>query len=471
MPELPDESIANAERLSNPSVVVFPRQPRGRKIGTILWILGPGIITGAAGDDPSGIATYSQAGAQFGFGTLWTLPLTLPRMIAVREACMRIGGVTGKGLAAIIRDNYTKKVLYPIVLLVVAANTFNIGPDLGAMASSAQLLLPGVPFGVLAVGFVVVILILEVLVSYRTCVRILKWLALAAFAYVVTAFLITVSWNQALEATIVPHIQFNRTLLYVIVAIFGTAISSYVFFWQTSNVGEDEIVEHRESPDGGPAEISKSYLRRLRVDTALGMVFSNVVAWFIILVADAAKALRPLVHTFPNAGFLAQLIFAVGVIGIGLMSIPVLAGSSGYAIAETFNRREGLFRKFKQARAFYPVIIIGTLIGLILNFIGLDPIRALVLTAVFNGIVAVPLIFLIARLASRRQIMGRYTSGCGRRSGYGGHSRSWQPQPRRSSSPTFDRRTYRQYCTIWTIGNGVARWSTDFRAGHFGPRW
>ena len=427
MTELPDEAIADAERSSDPGAVVFPRAPRKRGFGRVLRVLGPGIVTGAADDDPSGIATYSQAGAQFGFGTLWTLLLSLPLMIAVQEACMRIGAVTGKGLAAVIRDTYPKKVLYPIVLLVVAANTFNIGSDIGAMAASAQLLLPRVPFGLLAVGFVLVILMLEVLVSYRTYVRILKWLAMALFAYLITAFLITVPWTKAIEATLIPHIQFNQNLLFVIVAIFGTTISPYLFFWQTSNVVEDEVAEHRDAPDGVPPAISKRYLRRLRIDTVLGMAFSNVVAWFIILVgavvlnhagitnivtaADAAKALRPLVHTFPNAGFLAQLIFAVGIIGIGLMSIPVLAGSSSYAITETFNWKEGLFRKFKQARAFYLVIIIGTLIGLLLNFVGLDPIKALVLTAVFNGIVAVPLIYLIARVSSCRQLMGDYASG------------------------------------------------------------
>ena len=427
MSELPDEAIADAERSSDSDAVVFPRAPRHHGFGRLLRVLGPGIVTGAADDDPSGIATYSQAGAQFGFGTLWTLLLTLPLMIAVQEACMRIGAVTGKGLAAVIRDTYPKKILYPIVLLVVAANTFNIGSDIGAMAASARLLLPDVPFGLLAVGFVVVILILEVLVSYRTYVRILKWLAMALFAYLITAFLITVPWLQALQATIIPHIQFNQSLLYVIVAIFGTTISPYLFFWQTSNVVEDEVAEHRDTPDGVPPKITKFYLRRLRVDTVLGMVFSNVVAWFIVLVgavvlnqagitnivtaADAAKALRPLVHTFPNAGFLAQLIFAVGVIGIGLMSVPVLAGSSSYAITETFNWKEGLFRKFKQARAFYLVIIIGTLVGLLLNFVGLDPIQALVLTAVFNGIVAVPLIYFIARISSRRKLMGSYASG------------------------------------------------------------
>lgn len=396
-------------------------------MGRLLRILGPGLVTGAADDDPSGIATYSQAGAQFGFGTLWTMLLTFPLMVAVQDACMRIGAVTGKGLAAIVRERYPKWVLYPIVLLVVAANTFNIGSDIGAMAASTQLLAPGVPLPALAIGFTVVIVLLEVLVSYKVYIRILKWLALALFSYVGTAFLITVPWSKALQHTLIPHIEFNNNFLFIVVAIFGTTISPYLFFWQTSNTVEDEIAEKRVRKFGGSPRISNRYLSRLRVDTIVGMLFSNVAAWFIILVgavvlnaagvdnivtaADAAKALRPLVNSFPNSGYLAQLIFAVGVIGIGLMSIPVLAGSSAYAVAETFKTREGLSRKFSQARTFYLVIIAGTLIGLGLNFIGLDPVRALVLTAVFNGIVAVPLIYLIVRLSSRQDVMGEHASG------------------------------------------------------------
>jgi NRAMP (natural resistance-associated macrophage protein)-like metal ion transporter len=403
------------------------RSTRSRRFGQFLKILGPGLVTGAADDDPSGIATYSQAGAQYGFSTLWTLLLTLPLMVAVQDACMRIGAVTGKGLAAVVRDTYPRKVLYPIVLLVVAANTFNIGSDIGAMAASMQLLLPGIPFAVLAIAFAIIIIVLEVFVAYQAYIRILKWLAIALFSYLVTAFLITVPWATALRDTVIPHIEFNQTFLFLIVAIFGTTISPYLFFWQTSNVVEDERAEHRTSESGGAPRISKSYLRRLRIDTVIGMFFSNVVAWFVILVggvvlhgagittivsaADAAKALKPLVHSFPNAGYLAQLIFAVGVIGIGLMSVPVLAGSSAYAITETLGLREGLFRKLRQARAFYLVIIGGTLAGLLFNFVGLDPIKALVLTAVFNGIVAVPLIYLIIRVSGRKDLMGEHRSG------------------------------------------------------------
>ena len=424
MVKFPDEVVDDSEKKQS-FFRTFRRPLKTQKrIGRLLRILGPGIITGAADDDPSGIATYSQAGAQFGFGTAWTMLLTFPLMVSVQEAVMRIGAVTGRGLAAIIRENYPRKILYPIVLLVVLANTFNIGSDIGAMAASTQLLLPQVPFALIAVGFAVIILILEVFLSYRTYVRILKWLAMALFAYIITAFIVNVPWLDTLRSTVIPQIEFNQEFIFMIVAIFGTTISPYLFFWQTSNVVEDEIAAHRLPQTGGVPRLSRRYLRRLRIDTVIGMLFSNVTAWFIIVVgavvlnhagitnivtaADAARALVPLVHTFPNAGFLAQVIFAVGVIGIGLMSIPVLAGSSSYAIAETFNWREGLFRKFKQAREFYFVIIIGTLIGLALNFIGLDPIKALVMTAVFNGIVAVPLLFIILQISSRSHIMGDY---------------------------------------------------------------
>jgi NRAMP (natural resistance-associated macrophage protein)-like metal ion transporter len=420
--ELPDEAIAEAEHTP-----VAMRRAKQKGFGRFLRILGPGIVTGAADDDPSGIATYSQAGAQFGLTLPWTMLFTYPLMTAVQEACMRVGAVTGKGLAAAVRDHYPKKVLIPVVGLVVAANTFNIGSDIGAMAASTRLLTPGIPFAILAVGFSLLILLLEVFVSYKAYIRVLKWLAFALFAYIITAFLVGVPWGQALKATLIPHIEWNKDFLYIVVAIFGTTISPYLFFWQTSNVVEDEISEHRLPQKGGIPKLTKPYLRRLRIDTALGMLFSNVSAWFIIIVAavvlnsagvtniataaDAAKALQPLVHSFPDAGLLAKLIFSIGIIGVGLQAIPVLAGSSAYAVSETFNWREGLFRKFKQAREFYFVLIIGTLVGLMFNFVGLDPMKALVLTAVFNGIAAVPLIYLIARISSRGDIMGENKSG------------------------------------------------------------
>lgn len=421
MVKFPDEIIKESEINSKPT-----KQKRKKKFGRFLRILGPGIVTGAADDDPSGIATYSQAGAQFGLKLPWTMLFTFPLMTAVQEACMRIGAVTGKGLAAIIREHYSKKILYPVVLLVVCANTLNIGSDIGAMATSTELIFPNIPFSVLAIFIALLIIILEVLIPYRTYIHILKWLAMALFAYFITAFLINVPWLEVLKATLIPQFEFNEPFLYIIVAIFGTTISPYLFFWQTSNVVEDEIADHRITKLNGVPKLSKPYLKRLRIDTFVGMLFSNITAWFIIVVgavvlnqagvtnintaADAARALEPLVNTFPNAGFLAKLIFAIGVIGIGLQAIPVLAGSSAYAVAETFSWREGLYRKFKQSRNFYLVIILGTLVGLIFNFIGFDPIKALVFTAVFNGIAAVPLIYLIAKVASREDVMGEHKS-------------------------------------------------------------
>lgn len=423
MPELPDEIIADAEAYALKHI----RRKRKKGPGHFLKALGPGIVTGAADDDPSGIATYSQAGAQFGYQMPWLMPLTFPLMMAVQEACMRIGAVTGRGLAAVLRERYPKKVLYPIVLLVVVANTFNIGSDIGAMAAAARLLVPDLPFGLLAVLFSFVIILLEIFIPYQTYMKLLKWLALALFSYVITAFLVGVPWGEVLKATIVPQFQFNRDFLFIVIAVFGTTISPYLFFWETSNVVEEEIATHRLYRFGGVPRLSKRYLKHLRIDTAIGMLLSTVTAWFIIVVgavvlnragitnietsADAAKALEPLVQGFPHAGLIAKVIFTIGIIGVGLQSIPVLAGSSAYAIAESFNWKEGLFRKFKQAREFYLVIMAGTLIGLLFNFIGLDPIKALIYTAVFNGIAAVPLIYLIARISANDEVMGEFTSG------------------------------------------------------------
>lgn len=422
---MPDEAITEAELATTQAPAGSRRRGSQRGFGRFLRILGPGIVTGAADDDPSGLATYSQAGAQFGLALPWTMFFTYPLMTAVQEACMRIGAVTGKGLAAVIRQHYPSYILYPVVGLVVLANTLNIGSDIGAMAASMQLLIP-LPFALLAVFFSLVMLVMEVMVPYKTYVRILKWLAVALFAYPITAFLVNVPWKDVLVASVTPKIVFSPDYLYIVVGILGTTISPYLFFWQTSEVVEDEIAAHRLAQRGGTPRLTAPYLRRLRIDTAIGMLFSNVTAWFVIVVgavvlgahgvtninsaADAAKALEPLVHGFNNAGYVAKVIFAIGVIGIGLMSVPVLAGSSSYALSETFNWREGLFRKFKQAREFYFVIIFGTLAGLVFNFIGLDPIKALIFTAVFNGIAAVPLIYLIARVSTRADVMGEYRS-------------------------------------------------------------
>jgi NRAMP (natural resistance-associated macrophage protein)-like metal ion transporter len=395
------------------------------KIKKIFKIFGPGIITGAADDDPSGIATYTQTGAQFGYGQLWTAIAMLPLMISIQEACARIGAVTGHGLAAVVKANYSKKVLYAAVLLVVVANTINIGADIGAVAAAAELIIP-INFVILILGFTALILVLEIFTSYRVYSRILKWLALALLAYPLTVFIINQPWHTILVSTFWPHIELNFAFFFIITGVLGTTISPYMFFWQASEEVEEEKESHLLGRYGKP-KIGAKFIKNLRIDNLVGMIFSEFATWSIIVVAatvlhhngitdvasaaDAAKALEPLVQTFPYAGFLAKLIFAIGVIGLGLLGIPVLSGSAAYALTEAFNMKEGLNLKLKRAHGFYGVITIATLIGLMINFIGINPIKALVFTAVFNGVAAVPLIFLIAKIARDKKIMGEYRSG------------------------------------------------------------
>ena len=395
------------------------------KIKKFFNVFGPGVITGAADDDPSGIATYTQTGAKFGYGQLWTAVAMLPLMIAIQEACARIGAVTGHGLAAVIKANYNKKVLYSAVLLVVVANTINIGADIGALAAAAQLLVP-VNFVILTLGFTALILILEIFTSYRVYSRILKWLALTLLAYPLTLFIISKPWQTIISATFLPHVELNFEFFFIITGVLGTTISPYMFFWQASQEVEEEKEQHLIGRGGIP-KIGATFMSNLRLDNLTGMLFSEFATWSIIVVAatvlhengitnvesaaDAAKALEPLVQTFPFSGFLSKLIFAVGIIGLGLLGIPVLSGSAAYALSEAFNMKEGLNIKLKKAHGFYGVITIATLIGLMINFVGIDPIKALVFTAVFNGVAAVPLIFLIARIARSKKIMGEYRSG------------------------------------------------------------
>lgn len=389
-----------------------------------LSLLGPGLTTGAADDDPSGIATYAQTGAQFGYGQLWTALYMLPFMTAVQESCARIGLVTGKGIAAVVRENFSRPVLYFVVGLVVIANTINIGADIGAMAEAAQLIIP-LPFVVLTLLFTTVILLLEIFTSYRIYSRLLKWLALALLAYPVTVFIIDQPWITVLKATVIPHIEFNFAFLFIITGVFGTTITPYMFFWQASQ----EVEEERENGfiKNGKLSIGWLQIHEMRKDNTIGMIISEFTTWCIILVAatvlhqsgthdiknaaDAAKALEPLVHSFPNSGYLAKLIFSVGIIGLGLLAVPVLSGSAAYAVAEAFNWKASLDLKLGKALGFYAIIIISTLIGLILNFIGIDPVKALIYTAVMNGIAAVPLLFLIIKIATSDRIMGQYKSG------------------------------------------------------------
>jgi NRAMP (natural resistance-associated macrophage protein)-like metal ion transporter len=395
------------------------------KIKKFFKVFGPGVVTGAADDDPSGIATYTQTGAKFGYGQLWTVIAMLPLMVAVQEACARIGAVTGHGLSTVIKTNYSKKVLYAAVLLVVVANTINIGADIGALAAAAQLLVP-VNFTILTLGFTALILVLEIFTSYRVYSRILIWLALTLLAYPLTLFIIDKPWQTIIAATFLPHVELNFEFFFIITGVLGTTISPYMFFWQASQEVEEEKELHLTSRYGKP-KIGAQFIKNLRLDNLTGMIFSEFATWSIIVVAatvlhqngitnvtsaaEAAKALEPLVQTFPYSGFLSKLIFAIGIMGLGLLSIPILSGSAAYAISEAFNMKEGLNLKLKKAHGFYGIITIATLIGLMINFIGIDPIKALVFTAVFNGVAAVPLIFLIARIARNKKIMGEYRSG------------------------------------------------------------
>lgn len=395
------------------------------KIRKFFKVLGPGVITGAADDDPSGIATYSQTGAQFGYGLLWTAVFMLPFQVGVQEACARIGAVTGKGIAAVVKQHYSKKILYAVVLLVLVANTINIGANIGAMAAAAALIIP-VNFVILTLIFTISILLLEIFTSYKVYSKILKWLCLSLFAYPITVFIVAQPWETLLKATFIPHIELNFQFLFIITAVLGTTISPYMFFWQASEETEEERSAHL-LVKGGKPRIGWGFIRNLRIDNFIGMLFSEIGTWSIIVVtatvlnahgvtdiksaADAAKALEPLVSTFPNAGYLAKVLFAIGVIGLGLLSIPILAGSAAYAFTEAFNLNEGLNLKLKKAHGFYGVIIIATLIGLMINFIGINPIKALVFAAVINGVVAVPLIFIIALIARNKKIMGEYKSG------------------------------------------------------------
>lgn len=420
------------KKKNNPLTIaknIIKHMTHRHRFSRFVRVLGPGVVTGAADDDPSGIATYSQAGAKFGPGFLWIFPIMYPLLLAVQESCSRIGAVTGKGLAAVIKSHYSKKLLLMSVLLVVAANTINIGADLGAMAATTQLFSPfdKVPFAALAIFYAIVIVLLVVFVNYRQYAKILKWLAIALLAYPVTAFLVGQDWAELFRNTFAVLPKINAETIYILVGILGTTVSPYCFFWDTSEIVEEEICHHRVGTNGKDPHISKKFLRSVRLDNFFGMTLASVTAWFIVVVcasvlfkngvheintaSDAARALEPLVQGFPYAGLIAKLIFSVGIIGIGLLAIPTLAGSSAYAISETFGWREGLYRKFKRAIGFYVIIIAATLVGLAINFIGIDPIQALIFTAVFNGIAAVPLLWMIAKVGNDKNIMGQYKNG------------------------------------------------------------
>lgn len=389
--------------------------------------LGPGLITGASDDDPSGIATYSQAGAQFGFGMLWLALFQLPLMIAIQEMCARIGLVTGSGLTSIMKKRYSKNTIYPIIGLLLVANTINIGADIGAMSASVKLVFPQLPIVIVTILFTALIICTEIFVPYRKYVTILKYLTLSLLAYVITTFVVGGNWTEIMVSSIIPHVEFTPAFVTLFVAIFGTTISPYLFFWQTSEEVEESVAKNKIKEIGEKSQTQKNEIWIMRKDVAIGMGFSQAIMWFIILTTagtlhvhgltdiatadEAAKALEPLVKTFPHAGELAKTIFALGIIGTGLLAIPVLAGSSAYALSEGLGWKEGLGKKFKQARGFYLVIVASTVIGLWINFADVDPIKALIYAAVINGIIAVPLLVIIMKVGSDSKILGGRTNG------------------------------------------------------------
>ena len=383
-------------------------------------ILGPGLTTGASDDDPSGIATYSQAGAQYGFHLLWLSIVTFPLMAVVQEMCARIGMVTGRGLAGTIRTHFSKKVLYACTLLLFGANAFNIGADLGAMAKGVQLLRPSLSFPILVIGFTLLSVLLQIFTPYARYAKYLKWLAMVLLAYIASALLAHLDWSSVFKHAVIPSVKFSKDQLLLICAILGTTISPYLFFWQTSQEVEQEIMDGKTTIAARQHDCHPKQIHEMRLDVWSGMLLSNVVMFFIIAAcgallfthgitnitsaAQAAEALRPF------AGNSTYLLFATGIIGTGLLAIPVLAGASSYAFAESFKLHEGLYRKFKQAHAFYGVIILSMLVGLVLNFVGLDPIKALIYSAVFNGVVAPVVLVLIVLISSNKKIMGEWVN-------------------------------------------------------------
>lgn len=391
-----------------------------KRLKNLFKIIGPGFITGASDDDPSGIATYSQSGAHFGYTQLWTAFFTTPFMIVIQEMCGRIGMVKGRGLALVIKERYGKKILLPIILLLVVANTINIGADLGAMAASAELVI-GLPFIVLLIGMTVLTLVLEIFVSYKVYAKYLKYLALSLFTYVIVVFIVKQDWGTVAASTFIPKINFSKDYIMNIVAILGTTISPYLFFWQSNEEVEEEVATGKlETMDQGTPKVNTKDIRRMRWDTIIGMIFSNLIMFFIIATAastlfpnginnvetaeQAAVALRPL------AGNFASLLFLVGIMGVGLLGVPVLAGSASYAVAELFGWKSGLYRKLKAAHGFYGIVILATLVGLLVNFLGIKSFSMLYYAAIINGVVAPFLMIAIVLLAGDKKTMGKYVS-------------------------------------------------------------
>jgi len=395
----------------------LPKNVKQKQHVSYLKTLGPGLITGASDDDPSGVITYSYVGSTFGLSLSWLAVYLLPMMTAVQETVARIGIVTEKGLTGAIGKHYGRKILYPLILLLVIANTINIGADIGAMVASFQLLVP-INFYVGAIVLTLGMLLLEVLLPYHKYAKVLKWLTLSLAAYIITGFIIRPDWVEVLRSMAIPHISLNTAFLAAMVAVMGTTITPYLFFWQAS----EEVEEERDNGTlSDHTKIATSHeISEMRKDTFIGMALANVVFLFIIIttafvlydngITNIDSAQQAALALKPFAGDLASLLFTIGIFGVGLLAVPVLAGASAYAIAELFKWREGLNRKYSKAKGFYGVIIASMLVGLAMNFIGINPIKALYFAAIVNGTIAPILMFFIFKIGRDKKIMGTFTS-------------------------------------------------------------
>jgi len=396
------------------------KKPRNKKskpseIKRFLKILGPGLITGSSDDDPSGIATYSQAGAKFGLATLWTALITFPLMAAIQEMCARIGIVTSTGLTSNIRNNYPKSVLYVMILFTFPAVILNIGADIAGMGAVANLIFPSIPSYFFTIGFTGILMIMIIYLPYGKISAILKYLCAFLLLYLIVPFLAKQDWNEISKHTFIPTIKFNKEFISILVAILGTTISPYLFFWQATMEAED--IKHKRKR----LIVDKRMIHKMDMDVDFGMFFSNLVMYFIILttgtvlfkggiteitsVEQAAKALEPL------AGKLSYLLFALGVIGTGFLAIPVLTGCLSYMLSETFNWNGGFDKKYYQAKPFYWVVIVSLLIGLAINYVGINPVQALIYTAILYGVTSPVLILIILHISNNKKVMGKFTNG------------------------------------------------------------
>jgi NRAMP (natural resistance-associated macrophage protein)-like metal ion transporter len=441
----------NDDRSSFNDKVVPPSQPSSLSKSShfsfkeLLKSLGPGVITGAANEDPTTITAYSQAGAQFGFGMLWLALFQYPMLAVFQEMCARIGLVTGGGLAAAIKSKYPKDekqkaVVILIASLILIANTINLGADIGAMAASVRLVFPQLSGIIATLCFTGLIVSTVILVPYKKYVKILKYLVISILAYVITAIIVGVGgrWDQILVSSIIPHFEFTPAFALILVASFGATMSPYTFFWQTSEQAEEDVVKHKiteisgrydrgGSNNNNRPKISKREFRLMRLDVTIGMALAQLIMWSVITTTagslhthgitdiqtadQAAKALQPLVKTFPNSGEIAKTIFALGIIGTGMLAVSVMAGASGYVLSDALGWKEGLSKKFTQAKKFYVVIAASTVIGLWINLVNIDPIKALLYTAIINGVVAIPIFIAIMRIANDRKILKDKVNG------------------------------------------------------------